>query len=35
MRGWAKAQRRFETAFGVRRSSNMRALLHAVAATGL
>jgi DNA-binding MarR family transcriptional regulator len=35
MRGWVKAQRRFETAFGVRRSSNMRALLHAVAATEL
>jgi DNA-binding MarR family transcriptional regulator len=35
MKGWVKAQRQFETAFGARRTTEMRALLHAVAATEL
>lgn len=35
VRGWVAAQRRFEQAFGAVRSAEMRALLHAVAATDL
>jgi DNA-binding MarR family transcriptional regulator len=35
MEGWADAQRRFEAAFGAARTAEMRALLHAVAATDL
>ena len=35
MKGWAEAQRQFEKAFGAERTANMRALLHAVAATDL
>ncbi|HEV2300250.1 MAG TPA: MarR family winged helix-turn-helix transcriptional regulator [Stellaceae bacterium] len=34
-KGWLEAQRQFEAAFGAERSANMRALLHAVAATDL
>ena len=34
-KGWVQAQRQFEVAFGVKRTANMRALLHAVAATDL
>ena len=35
MKGWLQAQRQFEGAFGVERTKEMRALLHAVAATDL
>lgn len=35
MKGWMQAQRQFEKAFGATRTTNMRALLHAVAATEL
>src|SRR6266404_6319206 len=35
MKGWVQAQREFEKAFGEKRTANMRALLHAVAATKL
>lgn len=35
MKGWVQAQRQFETAFGAKRTTDMRALLHAVAATEL
>jgi DNA-binding MarR family transcriptional regulator len=34
-KGWLAAQRQFEAAFGAGRSAEMRALLHAVAATDL
>jgi DNA-binding MarR family transcriptional regulator len=34
-KGWAQAQRQFEKAFGVKRTTDMRSLLHAVAATDL
>ena len=33
LKGWAEAQARFETTFGRTRASDLRALLHAVAAT--
>jgi len=33
MTGWVKAQRQFEAAFGAKRTADMRALLHDVAAT--
>jgi DNA-binding MarR family transcriptional regulator len=35
IKGWRKAQHRFEGAFGAGRAKEMRALLHAVAATDL
>jgi DNA-binding MarR family transcriptional regulator len=35
MKGWLEAQRQFEKAFGADRTADMRALLHAVAATDL
>ena len=35
MKGWVQAQRQFEKAFGSKRTTDMRALLHAVAATDL
>jgi DNA-binding MarR family transcriptional regulator len=35
MKGWVQAQRQFEKAFGAARTADMRALLHAVAATDL
>ena len=35
MKGWVQAQRQFEGAFGTKRTTDMRALLHAVAATDL
>ncbi len=35
IKGWVKAQRQFEAAFGAKRTADMRALLHAVAATDL
>src|SRR5215813_13439065 len=35
IKGWLKAQRQFEKAFGTNRTTEMRALLHAVAATDL
>jgi DNA-binding MarR family transcriptional regulator len=35
MKGWAQAQWQFEKAFGAKRTADMRALLHAVAATAL
>ena len=35
MQGWVQAQRQFEAAFGAERTADMRALLHAVAATEL
>jgi len=35
MKGWVKAQRQFEAAFGAKRATDMRVLLHAVAATKL
>ena len=35
MKGWVEAQRQFEKAFGAKRTADMRALLHAVAATNL
>ena len=34
-KGWAKAQAQFETVFGGRRASELRALLHAVSASDL
>ncbi len=34
-KGWAQAQARFEAVFGDKRTSDLRALLHAVAATDL
>src|SRR5438874_7850860 len=34
-RGWVQAQQQFEKAFGAKRTTDMRALLHAVAATDL
>ena len=34
-KAWGRAQRQFETAFGAERTAEMRALLHAVAATDL
>ena len=34
-KGWVQAQREFEKAFGAKRTADMRALLHAVAATEL
>lgn len=33
--GWAEAQARFETVFGAKRSAELRALLHAAAASDL
>src|SRR6516164_626449 len=33
--GWVQAQRQFEKAFGAKRTADMRALLHTVAATDL
>ena len=35
MKRWIKAQQQFEKAFGAKRTADMRALLHAVAATEL
>jgi DNA-binding MarR family transcriptional regulator len=35
MKGWVQAQRQFETAFGEKRTTDMRVLLHTVAATDL
>ena len=35
MKGWVQAQRQFEKAFGAKRTTDMRALLQAVAATDL
>ena len=35
VQGWVQAQRQFEKAFGTKRTADMRALLHAVAATDL
>ena len=35
MKGWVQAQRQFEGAFGAERTKEIRALLHAVAATDL
>ena len=35
LKGWVQAQRQFEVAFGAKRTTDMRALLHAVAATDL
>jgi DNA-binding MarR family transcriptional regulator len=35
MKGWVEAQRRFEAAFGAKRTAEMRALLRAVTATDL
>src|SRR4029077_7639039 len=35
MKGWAQAQRQLEKAFGAKRTTDMRILLHAVAATKL
>jgi len=35
LKGWVKAQRQFEKAFGPKRTADMRVLLHAVAATKL
>src|SRR6201982_934261 len=35
VKGWVQAQRQFEKAFGAKRTTDMRALLHAVAATEL
>ena len=35
MKGWVQAQRQFEKAFGAKRTTDMRALLQAVAATNL
>ena len=35
VKGWVQAQRQFEKAFGAKRTADMRALLHAVAATDL
>ena len=35
IKGWVQAQRQFETAFGAKRTADLRDLLHAVAATEL
>ena len=35
VKGWVQAQRQFEKSFGAKRTSDMRVLLHAVAATEL
>jgi DNA-binding MarR family transcriptional regulator len=35
VKGWAVAQRRFEAAFGAKRTTDLRGLLHAVAASEL
>jgi DNA-binding MarR family transcriptional regulator len=35
VKGWVQAQRQFEKSFGAKRTADMRALLHAVAATKL
>jgi DNA-binding MarR family transcriptional regulator len=35
MKGWVKAQQQFAAAFGTKRTADLRALLHAVAATEL
>jgi DNA-binding MarR family transcriptional regulator len=35
VKGWVQAQQQFEAAFGAERTADMRALLHAVAATDL
>ena len=35
VKGWVQAQRQFEKVFGAERTADMRALLHAVAATDL
>jgi len=35
IKGWVQAQREFEKVFGAKRTADMRALLHAVAATNL
>ena len=35
MKGWVQAQRQFENAFGEKRTTDMRVLLHTVAATDL
>jgi len=35
VKGWVQAQRQFEAAFGAKRTVDLRALLHAVAATDL
>jgi DNA-binding MarR family transcriptional regulator len=35
MGGWAQAQQQFEAAFGAKRTTDMRAILHAVTATEL
>jgi DNA-binding MarR family transcriptional regulator len=35
MKGWVQAQRQFEKAFGARRTTDMRAILHAVTAIEL
>ena len=35
MKGWVQAQQQFEKAFGTKRTTDIRALLHAVAATDL
>lgn len=35
LKGWVQAQRQFEAAFGAKRTVDLRALLHAVAATDL
>src|SRR4029077_8816402 len=35
VKGWVEAQKQFETAFGAERTREMRAILHAVAATDL
>ena len=35
IKGWATAQRQFEAAFGAARTKDLRAILHAVAATEL
>jgi DNA-binding MarR family transcriptional regulator len=35
MKEWLQAQRQFEKAFGAKRTADMRALLHAAAATEL
>ena len=35
VKGWVQAQRQFEKVFGAKRTADMRALLHAIAATEL
>jgi DNA-binding MarR family transcriptional regulator len=35
MKGWVQAQRQFEKAFGAKRTTDMRVILHAIAATDL